>query len=113
MRSTILFDSKKIRSSPFDTDSMKQFFGLVLFTCVLLSGCESDEEACVTIPDVSSKVTLTIEQFQDSLVHISSKRELVALLSRQPMIRDFIFQRANYPDDSVFINTLYERFTNP
>jgi hypothetical protein len=92
---------------------MKRFLGLVLFTCVLLSGCESDQETCVTIPDAPSKVTVSLEQFQDSLAGISSKEELVAFMGRQSTIRDFIFLRSSYPNDSVFINTLYERFTSP
>ena len=56
---------------------------------------------------------VSIEQFQDSLVNVTSKDEMVALLTRQPIIRDYIFRRSEFPDDSVFINELYARLTNP
>ncbi|NJN42062.1 MAG: hypothetical protein HC811_07425 [Flammeovirgaceae bacterium] len=47
------------------------------------------------------------------LPNISSKGELVEFLSSEPVIRDHVFNRPIYPDDSVFINELYRRFTNP
>lgn len=80
---------------------------------VVLSSCKREKEECVYIPDVQQKVDIVLEQFQDSLLSVQSKEELVSLLTRQPFIRDYIFRRTEYPDDSVFINELYSRFTNP
>ena len=94
--------------------SMRFLFIVVLVSVLFLSGCTKDEEACVFIPDTSDiKMNVTIEQFQDSLINVESRDELVAFLTRQPIIRDYIFRRSEFPDDSVFINELYNRFNNP
>jgi hypothetical protein len=86
---------------------------LLIFLGVWLASCNSDkEEACVFQPDVSSKVPVDFEMLQDTLMNISSKKELVELLTRHPAIRDYIFRRAEYPDDSVFVKELYNRLTN-
>jgi hypothetical protein len=37
---------------------------------------------------------------------------LVKFLTRHPILRDQIFRRDEFPNDSVFINELYARFTN-
>jgi hypothetical protein len=92
---------------------MKKILGSVILIATLLS-CGSDkEDACVFIPEVSQKIDITIQQYQDSLSAVKSKKELVALLTRQPLFRDYIFRRTEYPNDSVFINEIYRRFTNP
>jgi hypothetical protein len=80
----------------------------------LLSGCGEEKEACVFVPVTSSiKIDFKFEQFEDSLANISSKTELVNMLGRQPLIRDYIFRRTEYPNDSVFVNEIYRKFTNP
>jgi hypothetical protein len=55
-------------------------------------------------------VLVQLEQFEDSIASIDSKEELVNFLTRQPILRDHMLRRAEYPADSVFINTLYQRF---
>ncbi|HYG20279.1 MAG TPA: gliding motility lipoprotein GldB [Ohtaekwangia sp.] len=89
---------------------MKKLIVIALF---FAAGCTSKKDDCVFIPDPSEKVTLVFEQFEDSLVNVSSRDELVRLLTRQPLIRDYIFRRAEYPDDNVFIDEIYNRFANP
>ena len=80
-----------------------------------LGGCSSDNEEneCGEAPAVAEEISITIEQFQDSIINAKSKAELVAMLSRESVIRDYMFTRSAYPDDSIFINTLYSRFRNP
>lgn len=87
----------------------------VLVGAVLLWGCgKNDEDQCAFRPDVGDiEVDFSIEQFEDSIVTISSKEQLVALLTRQPMMRDYILRRTAYPNDSVFINEIYKRVVNP
>ena len=81
---------------------------------LFLSGCNKEEELCVFVPETSDvKMNVNIEQFQDSLIDVESRDELVAFLTRQPIIRDHMLMRSNFPDDSVFINELYNRFNNP
>jgi hypothetical protein len=43
----------------------------------------------------------------------STRKQLSSFLTRHPVLRDQFFGRANYPSDSVFINELFRRFTNP
>jgi hypothetical protein len=93
---------------------MRFLFVVALVSVLFLSGCTKDEEACVFIPETSDiKMNVNIEPFQDSLINVESRDELVAFLTRQPIIRDYIFRRSEFPDDSVFINELYNRFNNP
>ena len=88
---------------------------VVLVLGALFSRCgKNDEDQCVYRPDVSDiDVDLHFEQFEDSIINISSKEQLVRLLTRQPMMRDYIFRRTGYPNDSLFINEIYKRVTNP
>jgi hypothetical protein len=76
-------------------------------------GSPEDEEKCVVIPETNGiTVNIQLEQLQDTLANLNSKTQLVELLRRQPVIRDFIFRRHDYPDDSVFLNTIYKRLQN-
>lgn len=78
-----------------------------------LTGC-SDKEKCAFIPDTKDiTVSYSFEQLQDSLPAIASKQQLVDFFSRHTTLRDFVFARESYPNDSVFINELYARFSNP
>jgi hypothetical protein len=94
--------------------SALRLFGILLFSAVFMTGCNSDKDECVKVPDTKDVVAeINIENYTDSIARISSKAELVEFFSRQPVIRDFIFRRAEYPNDSVFINEIYTRVSNP
>jgi hypothetical protein len=82
---------------------------------LLAAGCGKEEQdECVFKPETSgSKVAITFEQLQDSIVDIKSKDALVAFFAKQPLIRDYMFRRTEYPGDSVFLDELYSRFNNP
>jgi len=68
---------------------------VVLAFVLFLSGCNKEEEVCVFIPETSNvKINVNIEQFQDSLIHVGSRDELVAFLTRQPIIRDHMLMRS-------------------
>ena len=94
---------------------MKNGLIFVALCACLWTACnhEPEQDGCVDAPAPDEKVTVHIEQFQDSLANPASKEALVGLLTRQPLIRDYIFRRTEYPNDSVFINELYNRFNNP
>ncbi|MBT1701482.1 gliding motility lipoprotein GldB [Fulvivirgaceae bacterium PWU4] len=93
---------------------MKKYFGFAILIATLWSCGKEEEEKCVFTPDVSQvTVDLTFERFEDSLAGISSKQGLVELFTREPLIRDYVFRRTTYPNDSVFINTIYKKLTNP
>jgi len=82
---------------------------------LLLAGCNTDdEEKCALIPQTNDlAIELEFEQLEDSLPAITSKQQLVDFFSRHTTLRDFVFSRSAYPSDSVFINELYARFSNP
>lgn len=80
----------------------------------LLWNCGKEKEECVFTPDISGiEIDLQFERFEDSLAQITTKHDLIKLLSRQPVIRDQMLRRAEYPDDSVFVREMFKRFTNP
>jgi len=87
-------------------------FVFVLFSACLI-GCGEKEEACVFIPESASSVDLTLQPLQEMLVNISSKGELIQLFTTHPLLRDEIFRRAEYPNDSLFLGEVYARLTNP
>lgn len=93
---------------------MKKWLPLFLLIGVIWSCSEKGKEERVFKPDVSNlKVTFEFLQFQDSLASIKSKKELLGILKRNPLMRDYIFRRSEYPDDSAFVNELYRKFTDP
>ena len=92
----------------------QRFVFFLLIALVLIQCSDKSEEKCELIPDVSGiTVNLTFEQLEDSLPAIKSKQQLVSFLSKNIVMRDVFFNRKAYPDDSVFINALYDRFTSP
>lgn len=86
-----------------------------VFLSLLFCACGgTGKEECVYIPEVeSADLPLSIEHLEDTLATITSKEELIGFLTREPLIRDEMLRRAEYPNDSVFINEMFKRFTNP
>lgn len=85
--------------------------GLLAFA---IFSCKEDRESCAFQPDVNNiAVSIQWSSLEDSIAGIRSKPELVNLLTRHPHLRDVMLNRPGYPSDSVFINELYARFTNP
>lgn len=93
---------------------MKYLNLLAIATLFFFASCGSNEEdTCVFIPDTSNiSVELEYTSLTDSLVSVKSKAELVALLNKHGVLREVFYNRAQYPNDSAFINKLYEKFTN-
>lgn len=85
------------------------------FALVVLWSCgDADREACVFVPDVSPEaIDLTFESLEDTIASLESKDEMVAFLTREPVIRDVMLRRQAYPDDSVYINEMFRRFNHP
>lgn len=80
----------------------------------LLWNCGKEKEPCVFTPDLSStEIDLQFEHFEDTLTGVRTKQQLIDILTRHPVIRDQMLRRAEYPDDSVFVNEMFKRFTNP
>lgn len=82
---------------------------------VLMWSCKQNtEEKCAFVPDTKAiTVNLQFEALEDSIPAITTKKQLVDFFARHTTLRDFVFGRTAYPDDSVFINELFTRFSNP
>jgi hypothetical protein len=86
----------------------------IVLLAIIFWQCGRDEEACVFIPDVSTEsIHFRFERFEDTLANITSRQELIDLFTREPVIRDEMFRRAEYPNDSVFVKEMLARLTNP
>lgn len=98
-------------------DMIARITCMALLVCagILVIGCGGAERSdCVFIPPVEGVTTdFSFIRLEDSIASISSREALVAFFTRHPVIRDYLFARKNYPDDSVFVKTLYARFSNP
>jgi hypothetical protein len=90
-----------------------KIFWFGIFYVIFLASCSSEKDECVFQPDIADQVELDFEMFQDSLRNLRSKAALVNLLTRNPTLRDQMFRRDEFPNDSVFINEIYGRLTNP
>ena len=92
---------------------LKRLTGIAALTLALWSCGSPEEETCVVVPDTKGiEVSVAIEAFQDTLANLTTKQQLVDLFRRQPVIMDFMFRRGSYPNDSIFLNTIYERLTH-
>lgn len=87
------------------------FIFLMLTACVI--ACTNKGKECVEAPEVSVQIELQTEDLREKIHSIGSKQELVDFLAKHEVFRDQFLHRSEYPDDSTFINTLYQRFTNP
>lgn len=91
----------------------------VLFALTAISmtfaGCgDRATDECVVVPDTEGiSIDLRFTQLEDDIAGISTKAELVDFFTEHPVMRDVLFNRKSYPDDSVFINSLYQRFSHP
>lgn len=94
---------------------MWNFRVILLFVLAAgLWGCEKKQDECVYKPDTKDiTLSLSFNQLQDSVVAFSSKQQLVDFLTRHDVMRDQLMARRSYPNDSVFINALYDRFNHP
>lgn len=87
----------------------------VFFTAALLMiGCSADEETvCVEQPDITDPVNLSILHLEDSILGADSRDKLVSVLNDHPVVAEIFLRRNQYPDDSIMIATLTQRFANP
>jgi hypothetical protein len=86
---------------------------IILVLSFLFFSCSREPDECVEKPNSPIRIEMEWQQLQNLLPTIQSKQQLVDLLSNYPTLRDNFLHRSEYPNDSAFINTLYQRFTNP
>jgi len=86
-------------------------FYFLLSALIFFSCTSSREETCIISPEIKVEVKFT--SLEDSITSFKTKQQLVDFLGRHIELRDIFFGRNNFPDDSIFINTLYKKFTHP
>lgn len=92
---------------------MMRYLIIFLLSGACLVACNKGGKECVEAPELSVQVELQTEDLREGIHKIESKAELVDFLGKHVVFRDQFLHRSEYPDDSTFINTLYQRFTNP
>ncbi|HEX5168069.1 MAG TPA: gliding motility lipoprotein GldB [Cyclobacteriaceae bacterium] len=89
-------------------------YAIPLILALWVIGCGKENDECVFIPDTTVAIDLQFDQLEDSVASIESKEQLVSFFTHHPVMRDLLFMRQkNYPNDSIFINSLFQRFTHP
>lgn len=105
-------DNTNLKPVRFEILSIGKSIVLILFA--FLASCQKESEECTIVPDTKGiSIDLRFNRLEDSIANIASKKQLVRFFTRHPVMRDQLFNRRTYPDDSVFINSLYRRFSHP
>lgn len=95
---------------------MKKSLRLLVITslAIILNSCSDKKEGCAFQPDLSGiTVDVEVERLEDDLLNVKSKKELRQFLQDHPVITNIFLKRTQYPDDSVMMEVLFERFQNP
>lgn len=77
----------------------------------LLISCNR-QQACREVP-AAAPVSLAWESLGAQLAGLQTRREVAAFFGTHPDLRDLFFGRAQYASDSLFIDQMYHRFSNP
>jgi hypothetical protein len=87
----------------------------ILFGLFLFSQCTTEKkEECAFQPETTNiKIEVAFTSLEDSIPNFQTRQQLVDFFSRHTAMRNVFFNRPAYPDDSVFINELYRRFSSP
>ncbi len=91
---------------------VRQFYIFFLLGATIVA-CNNSSKECVDAPPVKVEIALQTDDLREAIHTIDSKQALVDFLGKHEIFRDQFLHRTEYPDDSTFINTLYQRFTNP
>jgi hypothetical protein len=91
-----------------------RFWAGPLMAALVFWACGTGQEECDITPDTREvNISLPFQHFEDSLASFADKNELVRFFTRHPVIRDYVFGRPEYPNDSVFINEVHAKMSNP
>ncbi len=92
----------------------KVLFGCIMVGMVLFTFSCNDQgaEECAYQPN-TTPVTLDIEQLEDKLLDIDNRDTLRAFIKAHPVITEFFLKRSIYPNDSIMMDVLLEKFSNP
>ncbi len=93
---------------------MRKLLFMSLCIITILASCNSNEyDECVFQPDVENPVTIDIERLEGQLLNANNKASLRTFLQANPIITNYFLQRNSYPDDSIMMEVLLKKFSNP
>ena len=91
---------------------MRKLF--ILFVGLFVwASCSETKDLCEKEFTESEKVEISIERYEDQILGAESKSDLSKLILKEPIIANYFLQSGNYPNDSIMVNALYNRFSNP
>jgi hypothetical protein len=85
---------------------------LLCVTMLTLSCGDQDYDECAFQPKIEV-VQLEIEQLEDILLDINDRDSLRAFIKGHPIITEFFLKRGTYPNDSIMMDVLLKKFSNP
>ncbi len=92
----------------------KQTLTFVFLAACTLMACTADDEAvCVEQPDITEPVSLSVEHLEDDLLGADTREELIGFLRENPVVAEIFLKRAQYPNDSLMVTALNQRFSDP
>lgn len=89
---------------------MKKAFYWSVFL-LILNSCSNTNE-CDELNDIPNP-EIQFEHLSDKLLSSQNPEQLIAFMRENPVITEVFLRPGDYPNDSVMINTLINKFSNP
>ena len=87
---------------------------LILFLSINIFFCCSENNTCNEHPVVeNSKLVISFERLENDFLSIKTREELKIFIQRHPSVAKYFLRRADYPNDSIMTQAIYQRLTNP
>lgn len=81
---------------------------------IALGACTDKQKTnCITPDSPVLPVKLQFESLEEKFAAVETRADIVELFEGREVLRDVFFKRSAYPDDSVFIKELHQRFSHP
>ena len=81
---------------------------------LILASCDDNETVeCVFQPALNTSVEITLEPLHDQLLDMTNRDSLQQFLKEHPIISTYFLRKGSYPNDSVMMDVLLRKFSNP
>jgi hypothetical protein len=87
---------------------------LLFCSLILLQGCFTEEETlCVEQPDLSENVDIQLTRLENVILEADTREKLIPIINEHPVVAEVFLKRNQYPNDSLMVAVLAQRFANP
>lgn len=87
---------------------------IVIIAVMFAQACSDNvQNECVFQPDIKNMVQIDIEEYHNVLLDMNHKDSLRQFLKSNPIITNYFLRRSSYPNDSVMLESLIQKFSNP